>query len=304
MCTMRLFKILILYISYIVIVFIAGSCEQDLTIEIKTNDKRLIVVGELTSDTIIHTANLYRSGSLITGQAQTVVSGAKVYITNKTDTIYYIESIDTPGLYQTPGKCFGIGGDIYNLSITNIDVNDDGQADSFSANVMMPVPIRFDSLVSKYGINGDNQPAINNLAYYKIIDNGPDYVYNFMQVNNHEMGYIENRLGTGEFSAGKNEYRVNKENRLPYNRPRYFYLEKDSVSNGDTLTFIGYNFTDNQYDFLMNFDNNTNYGDPFIDNIMDQLNVPSNLATNIEPSDKAAGYFFVYSISKISNVFK
>lgn len=303
MCTKRFFKNIILHISYILIVFIASSCEQDLTIEIKTNDKRLIVVGELTSDTIIHSANLYRSGSLITGQAQTVVSGAKVYITNKIDTIYYLESNNTPGLYQTPGKCFGIWGDIYYLSITNIDINDDGQMDSFSANVMMPVPIKFDSLVSNYGINNDNQPAIINNAYYKIMNNGPDYVYNFMQVNNHEIGSIENRLGTGEFSAGKNEYRVPKENNPIYNAPRYFSLDKDSVTKGDTLTFIGYNFTKNQYDFLIAFDNNTN-GDPFIDNFMDQLNVPSNLPTNIEPSDKVAGYFFVYSISKISKVYE
>ncbi len=294
----------ILYISFAAFLFVIISCEQNLTIEIKTNDKRLIVVGEFTNDTIVQSVHLYRSGSMITGEMQTTVSGAKLYITDNTDTLYYQESNNTPGLYQTIGKCYGIGGHIYYLSITNIDIDQDGQMDKFSASSIMPVPIQFDSLESSYGLNGDNQTAINNFAYYKIFYNGPDYVYKFMQVDHRDQYSLEKRLGSGEIGAFENEFKVPRVN-TPDSSIRYrgyLSIDLDSASIGDTLSFIGYNFTKDQYDFLKAFDNNTS-GDPFVDNIFDQINAPSNLPTNIEPADKAAGFFFVYSISRISKVF-
>jgi len=77
-----------------------------------------------------------------------------------------------------------------------------------------------------------------------------------------------------------------------------------AVVNGDTIRFICFNFTADQYEFLKEFDNNTSSDDTFGDNIYDQLKVPANLPTNIEPSNKAAGYFFIYSVSEISKVFK
>jgi hypothetical protein len=54
----------------------------------------------------------------------------------------------------------------------------------------------------------------------------------------------------------------------------------------------------------MEFDNQTSSGDTFQDNLYDQLRIPYNLPTNIEPFDRAAGYFFIFSISRISKVFE
>lgn len=302
MCNKEIFtKKILLTISAIAALSI-GSCEQDLTIEIKTNDKRLIVSGEFTSDTTIHSLRLCRSGSMITGKEQTVVSGAKIFVTNIVDTIYFLENKDTLGLYQTPNKCYGIGGNTYYLSITNIDVDEDGKKDSFSAANMMPAAITFDSLVSKYGQNGDMHLGIINRAYYKIASNGPDYVYNDMQINRHNVRPIGERLGSGEFSRFASEHQMYKEENTVYKKFCYFFIDREPVAKGDTLTFIGYNFTKDQFDFLIAFDNNTN-GDAFNDNMYDQLTLPSNTPTNIEPSNKAAGYFFIYSISRISKVY-
>jgi hypothetical protein len=293
-----------IFLIFSIIVFTGISCEQDLKIEITTNDKRLIVVGEFTSDTIIHSVNLYRSGSLITGSNQSVESGAKVYVTDKIDTFYYEENDSTPGLYETLGKCYGKGGTVYYLSITNIDIENDGQMDSFSANVMMPVPIKFDSLVSKTGINGDGDMAVNNYAYYNVFYDGPDYIYKYTLLNNQsDYGTLSSRLGTGEISAFEREYKVPKVS-YPDSFINYrSYLSINSeVLKGDTITFICNNYTTNQFEFLQAFDNNAS-GDLFMDNFYDQLNVPSNLPTNIEPYNKAAGYFFVYSVSRINKVF-
>ena len=283
--------------------FLLISCEQNVTIEIKTNDKRLLVDGEFTNDTIVHSIRLYSAGSFITGKPQTIVSGAKIFVTDGIETHEYVERKDTLGLYQTVGNIGGKGGHIYTLSITNIDIDNDGKMDSYTANNLMPVSITFDSLVSKRGLNGDGNMAVNNYAYYKLYYNGPGYVYKFALLNNNvKTPTLTDRLGLGEINS--QEYTVPKVVN-PGSFINYLsYLSINStVVKGDTISFICYNFTTEQFEFLKEFDNNTNSKDPFIDNMYDQLKIPANLPTNIEPADRAAGYFFVYSVSKISKVF-
>ena len=278
-----------------------------MNIEIKTNDKRLLVDGEFTDDTVVHSIRLCCSGSVITGKPQTIVSGAKIYVTDGIETFDYIENKDTLGLYQTAGIVGGQGGHNYTLSIKNIDIDNDGKMDSYTANSMMPVPVKFDSLVSKRGLNGDGNMAVNNYAYYKIYYNGPDYVYPFALVNNYiSYGTITDRLGTGEINRSENQYKVPKvlNPDSVISREAYFSLHPTDGKKGDIISFICYNFTNDQYSFLKIFDNNTSSSNQFnIDNIYDQLKIPTNLPTNIEPANKAAGYFFVYSVSKISKVF-
>lgn len=296
---------LFLCFSLLPLVFLFSSCEQNLNIEIKTNDKRLLVDGEFTNDTIVHSIRLYCAGSLITGKPQTIVSGAKIYVTDGIDTFDYIENKDALGLYQTAGNVGGKGGHNYTLSITNIDIDNDGKTDSYTANSIIPVPIKFDSLVSYRGYNSGD-PKVVNKAYYKLFFGGPGYVYPFALINNYiRYGTITDRLGTGEFTRFESWFKVAK---VLYpdsiiNRYAYFDMSPSDVKNGDTINFICYNLSNDQYEFLKQFDNNTNSKYPINDNIYDQLKIPANLPTNIEPADKAAGYFFIYSVSKISKVF-
>lgn len=286
-----------------IIVLFISSCQKNLTIEINTNDKRLLVNGEFTNDSVIHQIELYCSESLITGLPQTVVSGAKIYVTDKTDTFLYIENKDTLGLYQTPQKCCGKGGRTYFLSISNIDIDQDGQMDSYTANSIMPVPVVIDSIVSKRGLDGDKHKAVINLAYYKIKYKGPDYAYPFIQINGQSDRTIAARLGTGELSRLESDYKTPKVKDSNSEINRISYVSSyANIKSGDTISFVCYNFTSKQFGFLKEFDNNAN-GDPFLDNMFDQLKIPSNVLTNIEPENKAAGYFFVYSISSISKVF-
>jgi hypothetical protein len=299
---------ILLYFCLLTLVFLFSSCEQDLNIEIKTNDKRLLVDGEFTNDTVVHSIRLYCSGSLITGKPQTIVSGAKIYITDNTETFYYIENKDTLGLYQTAGKVGGIGGHIYTLNISNVDIDGGGKYEIYTAQMMMPVPVRFDSMISYYGMNGDNiEGTVKNSGYYTTFYNGPDYLFDYAIVNNKSYMTLTDELGSGELI---NRYllKTTKVNTpgLKANGSTYFSLEPTwaNVTNGDTITIVDFNFNQDQYEFLKEFDNNTSSNDQFNSkNIFDQLSIPANLPTNIEPSDKAAGYFFIYSISKISKVF-
>jgi hypothetical protein len=294
----------------LVLVFLFCSCEQDMNIEIKTNDKRLLVDGEFTNDTIVHSIRLCCSGSLITGRPQIIVSGAKIYVTDGIETFDYIENKDTLGLYQTTVKVGGKGGHIYTLNISNVDIEGDGKSEKYTAQTMMPVPVRFDSMVSYYGMNGDNiEGTVRNSGYYTTFYNGPDYIYYYVIVNNKSFTTITDRLGSGEFTKYEYRYKtktVNTPGLVANGRVDYWVEPKMSIiTEGDTICIVDLNFNKDQYEFLKEFDNNTSSDGLFNDNnIYDRLKIPTNLPTNIEPANKAAGYFFVYSVSKISKVFK
>jgi hypothetical protein len=295
---------------FIFIAFLSSSCEQDLNIDIKTNDKRLLVDGEFTNDTAIHTLKLYCSGSLITGQPQTVISGAKVYVTDKIDTIYYVESNDTPGLYQTKNKCFGIVGHTYYLSISNIDVDNDGQNESYNASGLIPVPVKIDSMLSYRGVyeNGDagGAPAIYNDIYFKILYNGADNIR--LMVNNKSELDIRSWIIRNQCNGVIYIPKITSPDSIQ-KRVYTSLLFTDAsgalnpVNNDDTLTCNCVNLMKSQVEFLTQLANNSTY-DLFSDNYSDQLKIPVNLPTNIQPSDKAAGYFFIYSVSRIKKVFK
>ncbi len=302
-------KNILLCFCLLILAFLFSSCEQDMNIEIQTNDKRLLVDGEFTNDTIVHSTRLYCSGSLITGRPQTIVSGAKIYVTDGINTFDYIENKDTLGLYQTVGKVGGIGGHIYTLNISNVDIDGDGKYEIYTAQTMMPVPVRFDSMASYYGMNGDNiEGTVKNSGYYTTFYNGPDYLYYYVIVKNKSFYTITDELGSGYLTSREFQYKTKKVNTpglVVNGRVDYWVEPQMSIINeGDTICIVGLNFNKDQYEFLKEFDNNTTSNNEFnYNNIYDQLKIPTNLPTNIEPANKAAGYFFVYSVSKIIKVF-
>jgi hypothetical protein len=286
------------------------SCQKSVDIDFQTNDRRLVVRGEFTNDTTVQSIRLYRSGSVTTGRPQTVVSGAKTFITDGIDTFTYLENPGSPGLYQTPRTCCGIGGHTYTLYISNVDIDGDGSDEEYTAQTMMPMPVRFDSLVSFYGVNGDNiAGTVANLGYYTTFYGGPDYLYDYVIVNNSDtLSTISDNLGTGWLTTQESFYQAKKENvpGLTANGRAAFWIEppRHVVKKGDTICIVGLNFNKDQYEFLKAFDNNTTGGSLMEDNVYDQLRIPANLPTNMQPSDKAAGYFLIYSVSRINRVFE
>ena len=296
--------------SFCILLLSMSSCEQSVEIDFQTNDRRLVVSGDFTNDTSVQSIRLYRSGSVTTGRPQTAVSGAKVFITDGIDTFTYLENPGTPGLYQTPTTCCGIGGHTYTLHISSVDIDGDGSDEEYTAQTMMPVPVRFDSLVSFYGVNGDNIPGtVGNGGFYSTFYGGPDYLYDYVIVDNRDtLGKISGRLGFGDLTTSESFYQAQKENvpGLTAHGSAWYWIEPTHyvVRKKDTICIVGLNFNKDQYEFLKAFDNNTTGGSLMEDDIYDQLRVPANLPTNIQPSDKAAGYFFIYSVSRISTEFQ
>ncbi len=245
----------------------------------------------------------------MTGKPQTPVSRAKIFMTDGIDTITYSENANSPGLYQTPNSCFGIGGHTYTLKISKVDIDSDGNYEEYTAQTMMPVPVRFDSMLSYYGMNGDSiEGTVMSFGHYTTFYNGPDYLFDTLIVNNKGIFPLTDQFqfGAGMFTRDESGYKTEKVS-TPGSAAQGWTggaIERLKVNKGDTIRIVGLNFNKDQYEFLKEFDNNATSGNLIEDNLYDQLRIPANLPTNIQPSDKAAGYFFIYSISRISKVFE
>ncbi len=288
-----------------IVLILVGSCETNIQLKINTNEKRLLIDGSFTTDSTYHSIELYRSGNLTTGQPQAGLPGAQISITDNNETFYYEESDSVPGLYLTTTKCRGKGGCTYTLSITGVDIDENGTTEKYTASGLMPEPVVFDTLVAGHSFNGDGDLMIIHSAMYKIKQNSPACIFPYILVNNQvtNNGTIGERLGTNKFDEGFIVQPIVNRPGQEIQQSIGFGAYASNVNPGDSVCFVGMNFTQQQYDFLKEFNDNTN-GDTFEDTVYDQLRMPVNLSTNIEPADKAAGYFFIYSVSRIKGKFK
>lgn len=291
------------YITLIILIILLIACQKEINLKIETTANRLLVDGEFTNETGIHTVKLFRPAGILNETPNIPVSGAKVIITEGTDTIHFTESIQ-PGVYNTIKECAGMGNKTYILSIKNIDIDSDGRPEEYTAKSKMPEPILMDSLKSERGIHpADKTNGINNYCYFRVTYNGPDYIYKYIEADNREIFNLSKRLGTGDLARFEREYQIVKPKTTDEYKKMSSFLhisEKDTlVTAGSLISFVCLNLNAEHFGFLKEFDNNTSYN-LLDDNFYDQIKMPKNIPTNITPSNKAAGFFAVYSISRIS----
>ena len=119
------------FIGLLLILFGYGCTEK---IDIKLDDTytRLVVYGNLTTDTLAHMVELSKTSSYYYDQVPPPVTGASVEITDDQGNQVSLTEKE-PGKYYTPGNFFGVAGRTYNLQIDlqePINGNKDYTADS------------------------------------------------------------------------------------------------------------------------------------------------------------------------------
>lgn len=285
------------------LIFLTISCQKEVELNIETNANRLLVNAEFTNEMDIHTVELLRPAGILNSNPAVPVSHARVIITDGVDTIHFAESTD-PGIYNTLNACAGIPTKTYTLIINNIDIDNDGKNDEFTARCKMPEPVLMDSLRSERGLHpSDKTKGINNYCSFRITSQGPDYILRYVEVGSKAIRPLSEWLGSGDIGRFESEFKTVKPDAAGVfkNSGAYYQIpENDTIiQEGALITFVCLNLTAEHFTFLKEFDNNSSY-DWLDDNLYDQIKMPKNLPTNLVPSNKAAGYFNVYSISRIS----
>ncbi len=276
------------------LILLGVSCTEEIQLPLDSTYVRLVVDGEINTDTAVHRVKLSRSGDALNENRGNVISNAIVRITDGSETFNLVENNAKPGVYETDSTVFGVPGKTYTLNISNVDVNDDGTMEEYTASSYIPHINPIDSIQVNYEeIFGDNKGWLINL-YALEIGGGRNYyllkAYKngvLLTDSTHECtNFADNTGFEGKYYDGFTVYYLN------YNK-----LDERLVE-GDVVTLEMEGITGEYKDFLQGFI--TEY----------QPKIPlfsgpsANIPTNIIPSDMAVGFFNAYSCKRSSTVYQ
>jgi hypothetical protein len=140
------------YCRWLVWLFMAGimSCTEVIDIELDSTYRRLVVEGEVTSDSLRHGVLLSTTSDYFSNEPSPKVSGALVELEFDGMRLVLVEQDTAAGLYLSPEAFRGNIGTTYRLSINQVDVNGDGAMETYHAECTMPGGVRFDSISLAY----------------------------------------------------------------------------------------------------------------------------------------------------------
>jgi hypothetical protein len=263
------------------------SCVEIIDIELDSTYRRLVVYGEITTDSVRQTIELSSTTDYFYNQPPPPVKNASVSITFNDTSIILTES--APGTYQTPGAFRGFPGTTYYLNITDVDIDEDGVIEQYNAETTMPVIERADSI----SLNRFITPFFSGfqIALWSPEPSGVQY-YNYKLLRNGEL--INRNLS--DFTIQPDDF---FKNNYISGVPVGFLNDDDPIEfilPGDTVTLEINSITREYYDFIFEaqnelFGNNPLFSGP-----------PANVSSNL--SNGAVGIFTAYAVDRVSTILK
>ena len=269
------------------IVFLPGiflmSCTERIDIELETSNLRLVVYGEITTDFQYHTVQLTETAPYFSNEPPPPVSGALVEVDVDTATIRYIEIPGESGNYRSEQPFHGVPGTEYQLTIENLDVDQDGVNETYRASSVMPPAGFVDSL----GLERFQSPFFSG---YQVRLYGPDppmrQWYNCKLIRN------ENPLNEtlSSFFVQSDDFFNGS---YIYGLPIGFLDDDDpfeSITPGDTVMLELNSITETYYTFIQEAQNELSGNNPLFSG------PPANVTSNIDRD--ALGIFTTYAITR------
>ncbi len=280
------------YLSFLILM--GAACTEEIQMPLESTYVRLVVDGGINTDTTVHRVRLSRSGDALNEKPGNVISDAIVTITDGSETFNLAENTANPGVYETDSTVFGLEGKTYTLNISNVDVNNDGTMEEYSASSHIPRINPIDSIQVKYeGIDRFDKGWLINLFALEIGGGRNFYLLKawkngvlLTDSTSEYTSFADNTGFEGQYYDGFTVYY------LDYNK-----LDERLVK-GDVVTLEMDGITGEYKDFLQAFI--TEY----------QPKIPlfsgpsANIPTNVMPSDKAVGFFNAYSCKRSSTVYE
>ena len=265
------------------------SCVEIIEIELDSTYRRLVVYGHISSDSVRHTVELTSTSDYFYNQPPPPVENALVSIAFNDTLMFLKESTTNPGIYQTPEAFRGIPGTTYNLEIQDIDIDEDGIDEIYTAETTMPSIARADSI----RLNRFITPFFSG---YQVVLWSPEppqiNYYNYKLFRNGEL--VNRKLS---------DYTVQPDDFFSNNYisgvPIGFLNDDDPVEyvqTGDSVTLEINSITPEFYDFIIDaqneiFGNNPLFSGP-----------PANVSSNL--TNGAVGIFTAYSVDRVSTIAK
>jgi hypothetical protein len=285
------FKFFLLIAALAGVAFL-NSCTENFVMDTGDTYTRLCVEGYMTTDTTKHMVRLVKSKNLGDNSPFVGISNANVTISDGSNVFALKEDSLHKGTYYTDSTVYGVPGRTYTLDIKNVDVNNDGAKEEYTAQSQL------------YAVN----PIDSFTIYYN-------------NVNPHMKGWSLN-LYAWDSGGGRNFYLIKaRKNGILLTDSIYKYSFSDNLGfegkyydgfqayyiqettdtklkTGDTVTIEMSRITEDYYNFI------TDYLTEYYPKMPIFSGPSANISTNIEPKDKAVGFFAAYAIQRKSRVYK
>lgn len=262
------------------------NCTERIEINLDSTYTRLVVEGNVTSDTMTHWIRLSETSDYFHNQVAPAVTGARVSVDDGVSVHLLTESDTLPGWYFTSPDYHGIPGRTYTLRIGNVDIDKDGEPEDYSAaSTMNPVnsldSIKiewFDTFFTGYQVRiwAWDSPQPDWYAF-KVRKNGillTDTLYEMI-------------VQSDEFFNGNYTYGIPSQF-LSTDKP------DEVVEVGDTITFEINGITEEYYNYVIEAQSQVFPQTPLFSG------PPANIRTNID--NGAIGFFEAYSVNYSSTI--
>jgi len=134
----------------ITVLLLASACTEKIDIELDSTYARLVVEGAVTTDSINHYVLLSVTSNYFSNRPSPKVQDAIVELTFGNETMQLIENGTIPGRYETPSAFRGVIGTTYELDISQLDVNQDGEEEQYHASSTMTGGAELEKIELKY----------------------------------------------------------------------------------------------------------------------------------------------------------
>lgn len=290
----------VLCLMPVLLLWLVG-CTERIDVRLSSSAARLVVDARFTDEVKPHIIKLSRTCDYFEPQTDSLaVRGAEVYIMDERGLRMDFLPVDTmPGWYASAAGVSGRSGESYSLHIW-ADADGDGVREYYeTGNETMPFMPTIDSVKAIYGYSmppfyiGDRKGW--NILVYALDPPTKEY-YGFSYAVNgkvYEDSITNMFLFPDNFSSGLYLRGV-----VLYCLPDTTEVNKDLVKvfvyEGDTVSILGYSFTEGYSNYVNDIRSALSANIPVFSA------APSNIKGNI--SNNAFGYFAVYSVGKASCV--
>ena len=274
------------YILLSMIIFLA-SCTEKIDIELDESYTRLVVYGNITTDTTIHYVELTTTTSYYYNQPPPPVSSAIVEIDDNAGNTIRLDE-EEPGRYATPDDYYVEAGKTYTLNIMLAEAIDDEKHYTASSTVTPSYPI--DSIALTFWPDFGEAGFYEIGVYYWDPPTREYYMFDIYKNGVHLTDTITNRnvmddlFFNGNYTNGASVGFLNQAK------------EREKVYPGDTILFKSGFISESYANFIWELQEEVSFSTPLFSG------PPANVNGNI--SHGAVGFFAAYSVAYSSMVFQ
>jgi len=289
------------YISTVAVISfsILSSCTEDTTIKTSDSTPVPVIYGTITDHNVRQEIDLSSSTGYFDKSKNKRISNATVTLEEDSALVSHSYNLTQDsvgsGIYKTHDAIAGKPGWTYKLTV-NMDFNQDGTAETYTADCTMPQRVKLDSInatkqkegeYTMYSLNISAQDPANEKNYYLCKYSINDTLYNkiskYIYFDDTSLnGLYVNNLAIWNFFDISNKSKFSSDD----------IADMVFLSGGEKMYVEVSNITKGYYDFINDCQSQKDGSNPFFGG------PPANISTNI--SNGARGYFTAYSTSGAS----